>query len=232
MQPGVTVVDPEKGLFTIGFQASGGQPLSRDRRRIVFETLDHVTTLLISAAYEEGLSGPQLCERSRLAVDTLELVVTHPDPERLDQVADALEPVEVDDAVEVGRDEVEARARLRLQALYQRIIRDSYSVAELRQRVSRQRLKQLRDQDRLFAIDVPFFKGKLYPRWQFEMETGKPRAIMPELIAAGRDAGMDAIAFHQTMLSPAAGGGELTPVDLLDAGEEEAVLRILHAGDQ
>ncbi len=98
--------------------------------------------------------------------------------------------------------------------------------------MSRQRLKQLRDQDQLFAIEVPFFKGMLYPRWQFELATGKPRQIMPELIKAGRAAGMDAIAFHQTMLSTAAGGGDLSPVDLLEAGEEEAVLRILQAEDE
>ncbi len=55
---------------------------------------------------------------------------------------------------------------------------------------------------------------------------------MPELIKAGRAAGMDAIAFHQTMLSTGAGGGDLSPVDLLEAGEEEAVLRILQAEDE
>lgn len=229
MHPGTTV-NVEEGSLRIGLAEI--EPLSRDHRRIVLETVDQVTHLLILAANEGNLSGRQLCERSQLAVDTLDLVFVHPDPERLDQVADALEPVEVDEPVEVGRHEAEARARLRLDALYQRIIRDSYSVADLRSRVSRQRLKQLRDRDRLFAIDVPFFKGKLYPRWQFGLATGKPRAIMPELIKAGREAGMDAISFHQTMLSPAAGGGDLTPVDLLDAGEEEAVLRILQAGDQ
>jgi hypothetical protein len=209
-----------------------GAPLAPDRKRFVAETLEQVLDLLIGAASEEDLSGKQLRQRGRLAVDTLDLVVAHPDPVRLDSVADALEAVEVDDAIDVDLDEAEARARLRLHALYQRIIRDSYSVADLRARVSRQRLKQLRDQDRLFAIEVPFFKGMLYPRWQFELDTGKPRAIMPELISAGREVGLDAIGFHQIMLSPAAAGGDLTPVDLLDAGEEEAVLRILRAFDQ
>jgi len=198
----------------------------------VAETIEQMLDLLIEAAAEEDVSGRQLRERGRLALDTLDLVVVHPDPARLDLVADALEAVEVDNAVDVGREEAEARARLRLHALYQRIIRDSYSVADLRARVSRQRLKQLRDQDRLFAIEIPFFKGMLYPRWQFELGTGKPRAIMPELVAAARGAGLDAIGFHQTMLSPAAGGGDLTPVDLLDEGEEEAVLRILRAANQ
>lgn len=206
--------------------------LPPDRQRFVAETMEQMHDLLIEAAAEEDVSGKQLRERGRLAVDTLDLVVVHPDPARLDLVADALEAVEVDNAVEVGREEAEARARLRLHALYQRIIRDSYSVADLRTRVSRQRLKQLRDQDRLFAIEIPFFKGMLYPRWQFELGTGKPRAIMPELVAAAREAGLDAIGFHQTMLSPAAGGGDLTPVDLLDEGQEEAVLRILRAANQ
>jgi hypothetical protein len=225
---------PGQAVLALLEEQGRGEPLPPDRQRFVAETIERMMDLLLDTAGEDELSGKQLRQRGQLALDTLDLVVAHPDPARLDSVADALEAVEVDDAIDVDREQAEARARLRLHALYQRIIRDSYSVAELRarSRVSRQRLKQLRDQDRLFAIEIPFYKGMLYPRWQFSLGDGKPRLIMPELIAAARDAGLDAIGFHQIMLSPAAAGGDLTPVDLLDDGGEEEVLRILRAASQ
>jgi hypothetical protein len=123
----------------------------------------------------------------------------------------------------------EARSRIRLEALYRKLIRDSFSVKELGVfRLSRQRLQQLRKDDRLFAVQVPNQKGLLHPRWQFD-DANRPRIEMPDLIAAARDGGLDAIGFHQLMVNPeATEDGAL--VDLLDLGRVQDVLEILRAG--
>jgi hypothetical protein len=54
---------------------------------------------------------------------------------------------------------------------------------------------------------------------------------MPDLLAAARDAGLDAISFHQLMVTFDAGDG-ITLVDLLDAGRTEDVLRTVRAGGE
>lgn len=205
--------------------------LSRQRRRVVGNTLDSLASLLLGSALEKELSARQLEERGRIAIDTVRLLVES-GPERLEALISALEEHEIG-PVEATSEDVEARARMRFHALYQSVVRDSYSVADLAARmgVSRQRLKQLRDQDRLFAIEVPFRRGWLYPRWQFEIESGKPRHEMPTLLAAARDGGLDAVGFHVMMTSPEAGAG-VEPLALLEAGEEDAVIQILRGANQ
>jgi hypothetical protein len=206
--------------------------LSAPRQRSLARTFEDVACLLLEAAYGQDVSTKQLDEQGRAAVDTLRLLVGG-GADRLETLIDALESPAVEGYADISEEEAEARARLRLHALYQRVIRDSFTVSELTQRVgiSRQRLKQLRDQDRLFAIEVPFQRGMLYPRWQFGIADGKPRAQMPQLIAAAREGGLDAISFHILINNAAAGGG-LSPLDLLEAGEERRVLRILRGADQ
>ena len=206
--------------------------LSPGRRRALLWTLDNVLGVMLASAYEKDVSAKQLERQGEMAIDTLRVLVgAHTG--RLETLIDALEAPAVEGYVEVSEEEAEARARLRRQALYQRVIRDSFSVAELGRQIgiSRQRLKQLRDQDRLFAIEVPFHRGLLYPRWQFAPATGKPREEMPRLIEAGREGGLDAIGFHVLMNNPTAGGG-LSPLDLLEGGEEHQVMAILRGVDQ
>lgn len=208
------------------------QGLSPGRRRALVWTLDNVLGLMLTSAYEKDVSAKQLERQGEVAIDTLRILVGG-HAGRLESLIDALEVPAVEGYVDVSEEEAEARARLRRQALYQRVIRDSFSVAELGRQtgISRQRLKQLRDQGRLFAIEVPFHRGLLYPRWQFAPATGKPREEMPRLIEAGRDGGLDAIGFHVMMNNPAAGGG-LSPLDLLEDGEEAQVMAILRGADQ
>ena len=206
--------------------------LSDARRRSIARTFKNVLAIMLEAAYEGDISPKQLDEQGQAAVDTLRLLVGG-GPDRLETLMDALEAPTVEGYSDITDEEAEARARLRLHALYQRVIRDSYTVAELSRRpgISRQRLKQLRDEDRLFAVSVPFQRGLLYPRWQFGLADGRPREEMPRLIAAAREGGLDTIAFHVLMNNAAAGGG-LSPLDLLDDGEEQRVLEILRAADQ
>lgn len=206
--------------------------LSTARRRTLVRTFEDVSAILLEAAFEADITPKQLDEQGQAAVDTLRLLVGG-GSERLETLIEALERPVVEGYPDITDEDAEARARLRLHALYQRVIRDSYTVAELSHRpgISRQRLKQLRDQDRLFAINVPFQRGHLYPRWQFALSDGRPREEMPRLIAAAREGQLDAIGFHVLMNNAAAGGG-LSPLDLLEDGEEQRVLEILRGADQ
>jgi hypothetical protein len=206
--------------------------LAPARRRVLGHTLAQLFEIMLKSAYEEDVSAKQLRVRGQTAIDTL-CLLTGGGAERLGPLIEALAAPEVEGYPDLDDEEVERRARLRLQTLYAKVIRDSFTVADLRERygTTRQRLKQLRDEDRLFGIDVPFQRGLLYPRWQFGLADGRPRAQMPKLIGAAREAHLDAIAFHMLMNNTAAGGG-LSPLDLLEDGEEQAVLEILRGADQ
>ena len=191
--------------------------------------LAEVAGVLVEQASDQDVSSGELQAQVRAAIDAFTVIVRG-DPLRLSAVVEALETAPVDDPDQIDVAEAEARARLRLQALYQKLIQESYSVPDLRQwRLSRQRLKQLRDEHRLFAVEVPFHKGLLYPRWQFD-SAHRPRSILPTLIRAATEAGLDAIAFHETMTSAEAGDGT-PPYRLLDEGKDELVVEILRAAD-
>ena len=223
-------VGRERVLIELEREA-GMHRLSPQRRHVVGETLDNLANLVLGSAFEEDLSAKQLEEQGRVAIDALRLLVEG-GPERLEALIAALE-TSGGESGESSDEDSEARARMRLHALHRRIVQDSYSVAELAEqmRLSRQRLKQLRDQDRLFAIEVPFHRGWFYPRWQFEIASGKPWAELPELIATARSAGLDAAGFHLLMSNPTAGDG-ISPLALLEAGDKEAVLQILRGANQ
>jgi hypothetical protein len=202
--------------------------LSKTRRAPVERAAERLVELLTESAHLRTFTSNELEERAQAAIDAFTVLVRGDAP-RLRAVIDALDPVPAEAPAEVDLGEAEARGRLRLQALYQKIIKESESVAELAEwGLSRQRLKQLRDAERLFAIDVPFHKGLLYPSWQFDPADHRPRAIMPTLIRAAKEADLDAISFHQIMTNPRAGGGT-APCDLLDVGREDLVLGILAA---
>jgi hypothetical protein len=175
-------------------------------------------------------STPPFELRAQTAIDTLR-VITLGDTWQLQSVIDALEPVASRAAETADLEEGEARGRMRLQALYRKILADSYSVKDLTTQwgISRQRLAQLRDEGRLFAIRIPFHRSLLYPRWQFGADL-RPRPIMPNLIQEAKSSGLDAIDFHQVMTNPASGAG-VSLVRMLDRGEEQLVLGAIRAAD-
>lgn len=201
--------------------------VSWQRREPVRRAVSHVTDMLVGSAWDSAVPADELRTRLQVATDAVD-VVLNAGPRQLDALIGSLVP-----ATKEGEDpaQVEARGRLRLQALYRRLIRDSFSVKELAAHgLSRQRLQQLRKEDRIFAVEVPHHKGLLHPRWQFGPDT-RPRPEMPDLIAAARDGDLDAIGFHQLMLSADAVNEDgAAPVDLLDDGRVEEVLDIVRAG--
>lgn len=131
-------------------------------------------------------------------------------------------------AEELETEELETRGRLQLLALLGAVKDASLSVAELESAgISRQRLKELRDQNYLLGIQLPFQRGFLYPRWQFEDDL-TPKAFLPRVLEVADEAGLDALTVHQILTNPAAGGG-VTPLQLCEDGRIETTLDILRA---
>lgn len=123
-------------------------------------------------------------------------------------------------------EELEVRNKLRVFARYREIEERSLSGPELQERlgVSRQRLGQLRKEERLLGLRLPIRREVYYPLWQFG-EDGRPLGILPRLIEAAEEAGMGALALDALMTNPGAvdseAGGD-TPAELLRSGDPEA----------
>ena len=94
--------------------------------------------------------------------------------------------------------------------------------------VSRQRLHQLVREGRLVAILVQERRSSLYPSWQFTAE-GRIVAGLDEVIAASREAEMDAETLHFFMVEPHERLGGVAPADLLARGEIAPVVRLLQS---
>jgi hypothetical protein len=155
------------------------------------------------------------------------------DPERVPEVWDYLERLREHLVEETSNDDLEERNRRRLQVVYRSIMDDSYTVKDLRNAwdISRQRLQQLRGENRLFAIEVPHRKGFFYPRWQFDPET-KPWSFMPDLIGTAKAEALDPVSFHRLMTNPRAGNGT-APIELAKSGDVKQALGIIRVtGEQ
>lgn len=120
--------------------------------------------------------------------------------------------------------ELEVENLLRVYAGYREVEQRSVSGEELTRRlgVSRQRLEQLRGGKRLLWIKLPFRRSYYYPIWQFDGR-GEPLTLMPRLIEAAGEAGMDAEDLDAFMTSTDMGEGK-PPHEVLKSGEEELVL--------
>ena len=123
-------------------------------------------------------------------------------------------------------EELEVRNKLRVFARYREIEERSLSGSELQERlgVSRQRLGQLRKENRLLGVKLPIHREVYYPLWQFG-EDGRPLGILPHLIETAEEAGMGTLALDALMTNPGAverGVGGDTPAELLQSGDPEA----------
>ena len=130
-------------------------------------------------------------------------------------------------------EELEVRNKLRVFSRYRKVEERSLSGTELRERlgVSRQRLGQLRKEERLLGVRLPIRREVYYPLWQFD-EGGKPLEAMPRLIEASEEAGLGALALDALMTNPGAVESEVggaTLADLLRSGDPEAEEYVLGA---
>lgn len=132
-------------------------------------------------------------------------------------------------------DELEARNKLRVFVRYRQIEERSLPGSELQERlgVSRQRLGQLRKENKLLGVRLPIHREIYYPLWQFG-EDGRPLGALPRLIEAAEEAGVGELALDALITNPAAvdAGDGKTPADLLrsaDPEAEEYVLGVVRA---
>lgn len=205
------------------------EKLPKRRRHVVMMSVADIAETLAEAALLENIEVKDLADRARVASDTFRLI-TKASPDQFEALSDAIAPIVELDPAETSDEDAEAAGRLLMRQLQERIIRQSYSVRELAELgLSRQRLNQLRKDERLFAIQLPYRRSFLYPRWQFD-RTFKPKPEMPELIAAAQAAGLEPIDLHVLMTNVEAGDG-VSPVELLDNGQHELVMNIIGAAN-
>ena len=135
------------------------------------------------------------------------------------------------DAEAIDLEALEASGRLQVLSLYRAVEEESLSVALLEEAgIQRQRLKQLRDQDRLLGIQLPFRRSFLYPRWQFGDDL-RPKMFLPEVLRVAREAGLDALGVHRVMTNPSAAGGT-TPLELCEQGRVELAMNALRGAGE
>lgn len=191
------------------------------RRRAVLAGLNTVAReLLRQSLIAEDLDKVEAA--SRAATDTIEILMRAPS-RQLERMAELRAETA---AAEMDLEGLEASGRLQVLALYRAVEEESLSVSELAAAgISRQRLQQLRDQDRLLGIQLPFRRGFLYPRWQFG-EDLRPRDFLPEILAVAHEQGLDALTVHRVMTNPAAGGG-VSPLELCEQGQSGQAINAL-----
>ncbi len=201
--------------------------LPRKRRQVVLDGLDEFARALREQArVADDLK--RIRAASRAATDALKLLMTVRSRQLMDLAGQLADLRAATDAAEMADEELEASGRLQVLALYRAVEEESLSVAELEAAgISRQRLQQLRGQDRLLGIQLPFRRGFLYPRWQFAADL-RPRDFLPEVLAAAREQGLDGLTVHRLMTRPDA-GGELSPLALCEQGLLEQALNVLRA---
>lgn len=204
--------------------------LPAKRRRTVVQGLNRLAAELVAlSAITDDLK--KLEAASRAAADVVELLMTGT-AGQLTRLARLLDDLRGGiDAEELTPGELEASGRLQVLAVYRAVEEESFSVAELEEAgIQRQRLKQLRDQDRLLGIQLPFQRGFLYPRWQFG-EDLRPRRFLPQILAVARESGWDALSVHRFMTHPQKGGAP-APLELCERGSVELALNALRAAGE
>jgi hypothetical protein len=128
--------------------------------------------------------------------------------------------------------ELEARNLKRVLAVWRRVLAESLAANELTQlELSRQQLKNLRDQGKLIGLQPPLRKGFVYPAWQFDPETGRPFAALPKIVKTAKEASLDGLDLHLLMTSTAAEEGR-SPSQWLGSGDVDYVLGLIRgSGD-
>lgn len=216
-------------------EIKGGQELhdlSDPSREAMLGVVAHFGgTLLATDAERKEPRAAQIRERATFAAELVNLLLRG-GPNEIESLVEALRPLPPREGeTEADLQAAEDRSRLRMKGIYLRAVEESFSVAQLREELgcSRQRLQQLREEDRLFAIDIPYERGLSYPRWQFD-PSGRPREEMRSLIAAAQTSGLDALGFH--LLMTGTRGDERSGVQMLRDGDSEEALALVRAADR
>jgi hypothetical protein len=228
---GAAGADTATSILHVTGKLSGTRRTRVQRAATLQHASSQIITLMLDAVTTYESTPAQIEERATIAADIYRLLF-NADSAQIDALLRALEPAQADPSAErPDMLQAEARARLRMKAIYQKVLAESLTVAQLRDqyKLSRQRLKQLRDEDRLFAIDIPYQRGLVYPAWQLD-SAGRPLPVMQTLIRAARGAGLDALGFHLLITGPREGAR--SGLRLLHDGREDLVLALIRAADR
>jgi hypothetical protein len=200
-------------------------------REAILGAVAHFGGSLVGAVEaEESRGSTQIQERAQLAAELFDVLLCGT-ASQVNALIDAIQSAGGQIDTEGDLIAVEEHARFRMKATYLTVMEESFTVAQLREwlRLSRQRVKQLRDEDRLFAIKAPYERSLLYPRWQFDVD-GRPRHEMPGLIAAARAANLDALGFH--LLMTGSRGDEPSGVQMLREGRPDVAFALVNSADR
>jgi hypothetical protein len=111
-----------------------------------------------------------------------------------------------------------------------RLIQESLSGSWLSSRlgVGTQRLDAMRRAGELLGVRRPGGQDYLYPAWQFAPD-GKPRPVVPRLVAAGRAAGMSDERLYEVLSSRSGISGSERLADAVREGRDEYVLGVVRS---
>ncbi len=114
-----------------------------------------------------------------------------------------------------------------MSGIEQRLRSEALSASWLSTRlgVGTQRIDAMRRAGELIGVRLPGSQEHLYPAWQFD--GAAPRASVPRIVAAAREAGLDDVRLYEVLTSRAGLGGTRRLVDSLrDGGEEHVVAAV------
>jgi hypothetical protein len=94
--------------------------------------------------------------------------------------------------------------------------------------IGTRRLDAMRRGGELLGVRRPGGHDYLYPGWQFAPD-GKPLPVVPELIRAGRGAGMSDERLYEVLASRTGISGDARLVDALREGRESYVLSVVRS---
>ena len=91
---------------------------------------------------------------------------------------------------------------------------------------------RMRRAGELFGVRPPGRWEHLYPAWQFNGDGVTPRASVPRVVRAAREAGLDEVGLYEVLQRRSGLTGRRTLVDvLLDGGEEHVLSAVRAAGN-
>lgn len=188
----------------------------------VFAKLFEILEAVRARAELDNLSQRQFLAQLDVAVGVAEAMLAG-NSAVLEQVEDLLtDPGFVSDKV----DAVNLAREL---AISNKLRNESFTTSDLKSwGLSRQRLHQLRSENRLFAVKIPQERGLLYPKWQLDKKTKRGMPGLDSAVLEAKRLEIDPISFHQIMTNPDAGDG-MEPRSFLADGDTERVLAILRA---
>ena len=94
--------------------------------------------------------------------------------------------------------------------------------------ISSQRIDVMRRGGELVGIRLPPTQEYVYPSWQFDADL-RPRASVPRLLQAAREAGVDELRLHELMTARMGLTGGRTLADALREGRDEQVLTAIRS---